>query len=186
MVVPTDTVYGLAVLAGLSGATARVFALKTRPPEVALPVLVADIAQATALAAEDLPTLARRLMQRWWPGRLTVVVRRRPQLGLELGGADHGTIGLRLPAHPVPLALAARLGPLAVTSANLHGRATPGTATGVVDQLGVDPGVVLDGGRCTGAASTVVSCVDGDLRLLREGAVPFADILATASGAGSP
>ena len=156
VVVPTDTVYGLAVVAALPGATARAFALKGRPGDVALPVLVADVDQALALAADDVPAGALRLMRRWWPGGLTVVVRRRGELGLELGGADDETIGLRVPAHPVPLALAARVGPLAVTSANLHGSPTPVTAAGVMEHLGAGLGVVLDAGACDGAPSTVV------------------------------
>ncbi len=185
MVVPTDTVYGLAVLAQRRGAAARLFAMKRRPPDVALPVLVADVDQARALAGDDLPDVARRLMERFWPGGLTVVVRRRPGAGLELGGPDDETVGLRLPAHPVPVALAARLGPLAVTSANVHGRPTPETALEVVDELGDEVGLVLDGGRCAGAASTVVSCVGDEVRLLREGTVPFADIVASGPGMGN-
>ena len=185
VVVPTDTVYGLAVLAERAGATSRLFALKRRPPEVALPLLVADVDQARALADDDLPDVARHLMKRFWPGGLTVVVPRRPGLGLDLGGTDHDTVGVRLPAHPVPVALAARLGPLAVTSANLHGRRTPETAAEVVDELGDEPGLVLDGGRCAGAASTVVSCLGGEVRLLREGTVPFADIVASAAAVGN-
>jgi tRNA threonylcarbamoyl adenosine modification protein (Sua5/YciO/YrdC/YwlC family) len=174
VVLPTDTVYGLA--AG-PGQTAGLFAVKSRPREVALPVLVADVDQGLALAAEGLPAQVLRLMDRWWPGGLTVVVPRRPGLHLDLGG-DDATIGLRLPAHPVPVALAAAVGPLAVTSANRHGRPTPATAAEVVAQLGPGVAVALDGGPCTGAASTVVAWRDGQLRVLREGAVPSAAVLA--------
>lgn len=180
VVLPTDTVYGLAVLARLPGLAERLFALKRRPPEVAVPVLVADLDQARALAGDDLPDVARRLMERFWPGGLTVVVPRRPELRLELGGHDDDTVGLRLPAHPVPVALAARVGPLAVTSANLHGRPTPESAPGVIAQLGDGPDLVLDAGPCTGAASTVVSCVGDEVRVLREGTVAAADVVAVA------
>ncbi len=78
----------------------------------------------------------QRLMGRWWPGGLTLVVPRRRGLDLDLGGPDDTTIGLRLPDHPVPVALAEAVGPLAVTSANRHGQSTPATAAAVVDQLG--------------------------------------------------
>ena len=182
VVIPTDTVYGLAVDPRIPGATALVFALKRRPPEVALPVLVADLDQARALAADPLPDVVSQLMERFWPGGLTIVVGRRPGLGLDLGGSEHDSIGLRLPDHPVPVALAARVGPLAVTSANLHGQETPTAASGVTEQLGDDTLVVVDGGHCAGAASTVVSCVGGEVQLLREGTVPFAEVVAAASG----
>lgn len=168
VVVPTDTVYGLAAR---PQQTTALFAVKRRPVDVALPVLVADVHQALALAADGLPSEVRRLMDRWWPGGLTMVVPRRPGLGLDLGGQDDTTIGLRLPAHPVPVALAAAVGPLAVTSANLHGRPTPLTATEVVTQLGSEVAMVLDGGPCTGAPSTVVAWSSGEMRVLREGAV---------------
>ncbi len=182
VVVPTDTVYGLAVVAALPEAAARLFALKGRPGEVALPVLVADVDQALALADDDLPAAALDAMRRWWPGPLTVVVRRRGGLGLELGGTDDATIGLRVPAHPVPRGLAARVGPLAVTSANLHGSATPVTAAGVVEHLGAGVGLVLDAGPSDGVSSTVVSCLGDEMRLLRAGKVPFADIVAVTAG----
>lgn len=178
LVIPTDTVYGLAAD---PRRTAGLFTVKRRPLDVALPVLVADVDQALALAADDLPPAVPRLMTRWWPGGLTLVVARRPGLDLDLGGPDDATIGLRLSAHPVPVGLARVIGPLAVTSANLHGQATPATAPEVVGQLGEGTAMVLDGGVCRGRASTVVSCLDGGLRVLREGAVPSADVLASAA-----
>ena len=177
VVIPTDTVYGLAAD---PRRTAVLFACKERPTEVALPVLVADVGQALALAAEDLPGAARRLMARWWPGGLTVVVPRRPGLELDLGGPDDATIGLRLPAHPVPVALARRAGPLAVTSANRHGMPTPAGAGDAVAQLGTGPALALDGGDCRGRASTVVACLGGEVTILRQGAVPAAEVFASA------
>lgn len=182
VVVPTDTVYGVAVDPRSPGGAARLFALKRRPPDVPLPVLVADLDQALALAADALPDAALRLMERFWPGGLTVVVRRRPALGLELGGRDDTTIGLRLPAHPVPVALAARAGAVATTSANRHGEATPAGAAEVAEDLGPGVEIVLDAGPCRGDASTVVTCVDGGVRVLREGAVPAAEVLAEGRG----
>lgn len=170
--VPTDTVYGVAVAVSVPGATARLFAVKARPTDVALPVLVADLAQARALAAEPFPPLAERLAARFWPGGLTLVVPRRPGLGLDLGG-DDATIGLRQPDHPVPLGLCREVGPLATTSANLHGRPTPSTAAEVAAELGPAVAVVVDGGRCEGAPSTVVDASGPEARVLRRGRIPW-------------
>ncbi|MGI9119095.1 MAG: L-threonylcarbamoyladenylate synthase [Acidimicrobiales bacterium] len=182
VVIPTDTVYGLAVEASQPGAIERIFAMKQRPTHLALPVLVASIEQALGLAAEGLAPVARRLMERFWPGGLTLVVSRRrgfdQDVDLVDARTDGATVGLRLPAHPVPVALAARVGPLATTSANLHGLATPPSAQGVVEQLGGRPQLVLDAGACGGWPSTVVSCLDGEVRVLREGVIPAAEVLA--------
>lgn len=174
VVLPTDTVYGLAAD---PRQTRALFALKRRPLDVALPVLVADADQALALAADGLAPAVLALMARWWPGGLTLVLPRRAGLGFDLGGPDDTTIGLRVPAHPVALTLVEAFGPLAVTSANRHGRPTPTSAAEVVDQLGPGLSVALDAGPCGGRASTVVACVDGGLRVLREGAIPAADVL---------
>lgn len=176
VVVPTDTVYGLAVDPSRPGATDRLFAIKQRPTEAALPVLAADVDQALGLAG-DVPASALVLADRFWPGGLTLVVPRRPGLGYDLGGIDDATIGVRVPDHDVVRSLARRVGPLAATSANLHGRPTPETAAGVVAELGDRVAVVLDGGVCAGAPSTVVACaVDGSVAVLREGRIPAAAI----------
>lgn len=171
IVLPTDTVYGVAVDPARPGSTERLFAVKERPVEAALPVLAADLAQALALAAPDLPGSALRLAERFWPGGLTLVVRRHPAVTYDLGGRDHLTIGLRVPDHEVPRQLAAAVGPLAATSANLHGRPTPVTAEGVAAELGDRVALVLDGGSCEGAPSTVVSCTAEGVHVLREGRI---------------
>ena len=108
--------------------------MKRRPRQVDLPVLVADVEQALELATA-VPDSARRLMDRWWPGALTVVVPRRPDLEADLGD-DEATIGLRCPDHEVPLALCRQVGPLATTSANLHGDETLTTTAEVVATFG--------------------------------------------------
>src|SRR3954468_12745678 len=115
--IPTDTVYGLAADPFRPGATDRIFEAKKRPRDVELPVLVADVEQALSLCAQELVAAgARRLMERFWPGPLTLVLPRRPGLDADLG-SDDLTIGVRCPAHVVARTLCARVGPLAVTSA---------------------------------------------------------------------
>jgi tRNA threonylcarbamoyl adenosine modification protein (Sua5/YciO/YrdC/YwlC family) len=108
-------------------------------------------------------------MQRHWPGGLTIVLPRRGGFDVDLGGTDQTTVGVRVPDHHVVVALARRVGPLAVTSANRHGRPTPPTAAEVKTELGID--VAVDGGRCDGTPSTVVAVIDGVVEILRQGAV---------------
>jgi tRNA threonylcarbamoyl adenosine modification protein (Sua5/YciO/YrdC/YwlC family) len=167
VVVPTDTVYGVAVALAVPGATRAIFELKERPADVPLPVLVADEAQARELAVVS--PRAAALMAEHWPGALTIVLPRAPGFDADLGGRDATTVGLRVPAHDVPRELARRVGPLATTSANLHGRPTPPTADEVRSELAVR--VVIDGGRCDGAPSTVVRVDGDDVVVLRQGAV---------------
>jgi tRNA threonylcarbamoyl adenosine modification protein (Sua5/YciO/YrdC/YwlC family) len=173
--VPTDTVYGLAADPWHSGAADRLFLAKGRPRSVELPLLVTGPEQALTLATA-VPEPAHRLMARFWPGALTIVLPRRPEIAADLG-EDDATIGLRCPDHPVPLALCAALGPLATTSANRHGEPPCTTAGAVAESL---PGVVLvlDAGPCDGAPSTVVDSTGEQPKLLREGAIAWADVLA--------
>jgi L-threonylcarbamoyladenylate synthase len=174
--IPTDTVYGLAVDPRCEGATDRLFALKDRPTTFELPVLVGDVSQAEALSGPDgLPDMARRLVDRFWPGSLTVVVARRPGLDWELGGQGI-TIGLRLPAHVLVQRLCQRVGPLATTSANRHGQAPITTAAALVEAFGDAVAVVVDGGICDDEASTVVDVTGSTPRCLRQGAVPWSEI----------
>lgn len=175
--VPTDTVYGLAVDPTVPGATDALFAVKGRPRDLELPVLVANIAQAAALSGPDgLPALARRLAERYWPGPLTIVVRRRDGLGWVLGG-DHTTIGLRCPAHDVARTLCNRVGPLATTSANRHGESPKKNAAEVAAEFGTEVSVVVDGLPGGGVASTVVDATGTGLRCLRAGAVGFEELV---------
>ena len=168
--IPTDTVYGIAVaLAAGAPATRALFAAKQRPHDVDLPVLVADLDQAETLGI--LGPMGRVLAAYFWPGPLTLVVPRRPGMDADLGSRS-GTIGLRVPAHPVPISLCWAAGPLATTSANLHGHPPATTATGVVAQLRTGGlAVVIDGGTCAGAPSTVVAVTGDELTILREGAI---------------
>lgn len=174
--IPTDTVYGLAVDPFAPGATDRIFEAKRRPRDVVLPVLVADVEQARELTT-DLPARAALLIERFWPGPLTLVLRRRPGLIFDLG-QDTDTVGVRCPQHPVPLALCAKVGPLATTSANVHGTPTLETAEEVARTFGERVPVVLDAGRCAGSPSTVVDCTGPELAVLRVGRVPPSAIAA--------
>ena len=178
--IPTDTVYGLAADPFHAGATDRLFALKRRPRKVELPVLVGDDEQALSLTVA-VPEPARRLMQRFWPGPLTLVLPRRPDLNADLG-EDDATIGVRCPAHPVPLALCGQLGPIATSSANRHGQPPLTTAGEVYAEFGEGVDLVIDGGQCAGTPSTVVDCTGEEPRLLREGRLAWEDLLAQAKG----
>jgi len=171
---PTDTVYGLGVDPFRPGASDRLFAIKRRPRTVDLPLLVAGADQVLTVATA-VPPIAARLMGRYWPGPLTLVVPRRPDLAADLGD-DEATVGVRCPDHEVPLMLCRRRGPLATTSANLHGQPTLTTAAEVEAALGEALAAVLDGGPCTGEPSTVVDCTGEAPKCLREGRIPWTEI----------
>jgi L-threonylcarbamoyladenylate synthase len=168
---PTDTVYGIAVDLATPGGIERLFAAKRRPPDKAVMLLVADVDQARAIG--EWPGSATALADAFWPGGLTVVVRQGPGITLPdalTGGA--ATIALRLPDHPAPRALAAAVGPLPTTSANVSGEPEASTATAIVEQLGEAIDLVLDGGPAHGGPpSTVVDCTVDPPRILRAGAV---------------
>ena len=175
VILPTDTVYGVATATSVPGSTAALFRLKRRPVDVALPVLCADEAQARSLARE-LPPGADRLMAACWPGPLTLVVPRRAGLDLDLGGPDDETIGLRVPDAPTVRAIAASAGPLACTSANRHGEAPATTVAEAAAALGPGVAAVLDGGRCDGLPSTVLGWEGDEHRILRQGGLPAEQI----------
>jgi L-threonylcarbamoyladenylate synthase len=171
---PTETVYGLGARADSDAAVAAIFAAKGRPAEHPLIVHLAHADQALAFAASLSPS-AQRLMAAFWPGPLTVIVPRRPGCGAAAAGGQN-SIGLRVPAHPVALALlqaAAALGVagVAAPSANRFGRVSPTTAAHVQQEFG--PGLtVLDGGACAvGIESTIVDCTCEPPALLRPGSL---------------
>ncbi len=170
--VPTETVYGLAARADQDGAVAKIFAAKGRPSDHPLIVHVLDELGARVFA-QDLPPLAHRLIEAFWPGPLTLIVRRVPGIAAAAAGGQD-TVGLRSPSHPVFRALMAEcraLGVegLAAPSANRFGRVSPTTAQHVATEF--DPGLtVLDGGACdVGIESTIVDVSRGGLTLLRPG-----------------
>ena len=173
---PTDTVYGLAVDPTQPEAVERLFACKGRPADVPVPILVAGREQ-VALVSGELEAAAQAMADRFWPGPLTLVVPRRPEFNVDLGGPDSArrTVGVRRPDHPSVVALCELLGPLAVTSANRHGAPPAATSAEVVRAfIGSDqPAMILDGGTCDGLPSTVVECRGSTSRCLREGALPW-------------
>ena len=171
---PTDTVYGLAVALDADNGLGRLFAAKDRPLDRAIVLLLADHRQAETVGVLD--PAAHVLAAAFWPGGLTLVVPQRPDAALpaELTGGS-ATIGLRLPAHDAPRAIALALGPLPVTSANRSGEPPATDAAEVLAQLGGSPelDLVLDGGPVPGnVASTVVDCAGGPARILRRGTIP--------------
>lgn len=177
VVIPTDTVYGLAAAAEHSAAVDAMFALKQRPVDVRVAVLVADTDQARRYV--DLGSVGEALAARFWPGSLTIVAPRHVVGSLAAG--DDETLGVRCPDDTVARALAAEVGPVAATSANLHGGDTPARA-GEVAELFPDVAVVLDDGPRPGAASTVVSVVGPTVEVLREGPISAAEIEAVVDG----
>jgi len=170
VVLPTDTVYGIGTRPDDAAATARLFAAKGRPRDLELPILVPTPAAARAIAVLD--ERAEALAARLWPGPVTLVVPRASESRpWELGG-EAGTIGVRMPHHPMTLAVLARTGPLAVTSANRSGAPTPPTCDGVLDVFGEAVAVYLcQEAPLEGSASTVVDLAHGEPRILREGAI---------------
>ena len=171
---PTETVYGLAADAARDEAVARIFAAKGRPADHPLIVHVADADGALAFAA-SVPAFARRLMDRCWPGPLTLILPRREGVAAAAAGGQ-ASIGLRCPSHPVAQALlracaAAGIAGLAAPSANRFGRVSPTTAAHVQDEFGAAL-PVLDGGPCAvGIESTIVDCTRGVPVLLRPGQI---------------
>ncbi len=168
---PTETFYGLGAHALDEAAVARVFQAKGRPGDKPLLVLVDSLAMVERVARE-VPVRARRLMSRYWPGPLTLVLHAHPDLPAALT-AGTGTIGVRLSGHLVARALVAAVGaPVTAPSANPHGKASPRTADEVLAGLGVRVDLVLDGGPTPGGpASTLLDLTGASAVLLRAGAV---------------
>ena len=175
VVLPTDTVYGIGADAFAPEAVANLLAAKGRGREMPPPVLVADVATLDALAVGIEPWV-RSLVERYWPGALTVVLRQQPSLQWDLGDT-RGTVAVRMPSDETALALLARTGPLAVTSANLTGLPAATDADAAVAMLGDAVEVVLDGGPTeSDVASTILDCTGDRPRVLREGAIGAGEI----------
>jgi L-threonylcarbamoyladenylate synthase len=178
---PTDTYYGVAADPRSIEGVRRVFAAKGRDEHQPLPLIAADRAQVAA-ASDDLPPLALRLADRFWPGPLTLVV---AAAACILPGvhANTGTVGIRVPDHAVARALAARSGfAIVSTSANLSGSPAVSTAEEVIAGIGHAVDLVLDAGPTAGGApSTIVDARGGVPTLIREGAILFSLVLEATS-----
>ncbi|MBI2953961.1 MAG: threonylcarbamoyl-AMP synthase [Chloroflexi bacterium] len=173
---PTDTVYGLGAHVFLPDAVEKVFTVKGRASEKALPILLADERDLSRVADILAPQLTR-LTERFWPGALTIVLPKSPDVPdvITRGGR---TIAVRIPDHPVAIELIERVGaPLATTSANRSGRRSPTTAEEVRSELGGLIEVILDGGRTPGGTeSTVIDLTRAVPTVLRAGAIPVYEL----------
>ena len=165
---PTDTVYGLGALAFRAEDVAALYRAKDRPPEKAIAVLLADQSMVDQVA-DHIPTVARRLMDRFWPGALTLIVPKRLNVPDAVSGGL--TVGVRVPALDACRHLLALTGPLAVTSANLSGRPSPRSAAEVLEQLDGRIHAVLDGGATGGVPSTVLDCSRSPPAIVRPGPI---------------
>ena len=173
---PSDTVYGLGAAASDERAVARVFAVKGRLSDRALPLLLADVGDMAPLCAE-VPATAKLLAERFWPGPLTLVLRRSPAFqSAALGGGDN--VALRVPDHPfLREVIRAVREPITGTSANRSGRPSCRTAREVERELGEAVDLIIDGGPSrVGRESTVVDITSDTPRMLREGAISRREI----------
>lgn len=170
---PTETVYGLGADVTNPDAINKIYQIKQRPVDHPLIVHIGDISQLDTWA-QAIPDSAWKLARHFWPGPLTLILQRNRRISDSVtGGQD--TVGLRIPAHPVALALLDELGPekaLAAPSANRFGRISPTTAAHVQEELGVAVDMILDGGACeVGLESTIVSFHDQSPKILRPGGI---------------
>ncbi|GAB2550209.1 L-threonylcarbamoyladenylate synthase [Leucobacter ruminantium] len=185
VVLPTDTVYGVAADAFNPAAVQRLLDAKGRGRQSPPPVLIPNTATLAALAA-DVPAPVHALAEAFWPGGLTIVLKANPSLSWDLGETG-GTVALRIPDQALALELLQETGPLAVSSANLTGRPAARTAAEAREMLGDSVAVYLEVGESDGdgTASTIVDATamteeGGSLRVLRDGAIPreaIADLL---------
>jgi L-threonylcarbamoyladenylate synthase len=166
---PTDTVYGVGAHAWLPAAVEQLYVAKQRPRDKAIPLLISSV-DALPQVAIDVPQTAYSLARRFWPGALTLVLRRDPRVPDAVTSGQE-TVAVRVPDHRVTQALIAALdAPLAATSANLSGHPAPDTAQGVLDQLDTRIDLILDGGTCPGGvASTIVDLTISPPTILRAG-----------------
>jgi L-threonylcarbamoyladenylate synthase len=172
VVLPTDTVYGVAADAFDPGGVAGLLTAKGRGRQAPPPVLVGTVRAASALV-QDFGSVGEDLIDQFWPGGLTLVCRAAPSLVWDLGDTK-GTVAIRMPLHPVALDLLKRTGPLAVSSANRTGERSAATAQEAEEQLGASVAVYLDDGAASGTmASTIVDLTGTVPRLLRAGVVPI-------------
>ena len=166
---PTDTVYGVGALAFDGEAVQSIYTAKDRPVEKAIPVLIGDMEDLDKIAI-DIPNMAQKLASRFWPGPLTILVPKK--LSLPKAVSATAAVGVRVPDHDIARALLRAAGPMAVTSANIAGQASPTVAEQVFAQLGGRIALIIDGGKTPGGTpSTLVDCTGDEIRILRQGPI---------------
>ena len=171
---PTDTVYGVGSLAFDAKAVESIYAAKDRPVEKAIPILIGGLEDLDKVT-EKIPPMAAKLAARFWPGALTLVVSKHPDLPEVVSAMP--TVGVRVPDHPVARILLTAAGPMAATSANMSGQDSPKTAEEVSRQLNGRISLILDGGETPGGVpSTVVNCLGTEPVILRKGPISLDDI----------
>ena len=166
---PTDTVYGVGALVFEEKAVESIYAAKERPVDKAIPVLIGDAKDITRVA-QEIPMFAAKLIARFWPGPLTILVPKKPSLPAVISATP--TVGVRVPDHELARVLLRLAGPMAVTSANRSSQPSPTTAREVLAQLGGRIPLILDGGQTPGGVpSTLVDCTGDEIQILREGPI---------------
>jgi L-threonylcarbamoyladenylate synthase len=172
---PTDTVYGLGAVAFDDQAVESIYLAKDRPIEKAIPILIGDAMDLEKIS-DDFRDVVRRLAARFWPGPLTIIIPKKRTLPEAVSAT--ATVGVRVPDHPVARELLRAAGPMAVTSANISGQASPSTGQEVFDQLNGRIELIIDGGQTPGGIpSTVVDCSGDEIKVLRDGPISSEQIL---------
>lgn len=167
--IPTDTVYGIACLVNKRESIRRLYSIKQRELIKAIPVLIGTLEQTSDITS-SFPTTAYALSQHFWPGALTLVMNKHPDLPFEL--TSYPTVGIRMPDHGWLRLLMQSCGPLAATSANISGQPSLSTAQEVLDELTGRVDLLIDGGVCAGGIpSTVIDCTLSPVKVLREGGI---------------
>lgn len=175
IVIPTDTLYGIACDPRNTSALTNLYLAKQRPSYKAIPLLLGGMEQLRKVVRVIDPRVLR-LVHAFWPGALTLVLEKQQDLPKEL--TPYSGVAVRMPDHPFAISLLQKTGPLAVSSANISGKTNPRNLEGVLNQLDGRVDLVLDGGVIHGGnGSTIVQCLEGDIRLLRGGPIPFDQIL---------
>ena len=176
MAFPTDTLYGLGVDAFNPKAVQRLFDIKSRTKDMALPLLLADAHDISSVAV-DVPQMTWDLAKKFLPGPLTILVQKNASVP-DIITAGSSKVAVRVPDHAVPRSLARELGrPITGTSANISGEPSATTVSEVVRQLGTTVDFIIDGGPCSGdIPSTVVDVTEEGLHILREGAISKAEL----------
>lgn len=175
VVLPTDTVYGLGTDAFSQKGPQKLLDAKGRDRNMPIPVLVGHVKALDGLA-QRVDGVTKALAEAFWPGALTIVVKAQPTLRWDLGETNQ-TVALRMPLNPIAIELLNAVGPMAVSSANKTGQPAATNVDEAIAQLGEDVTIYLDGGQTPGnVASTIVDVSSGEIKLLRQGAIPLEEI----------